>query len=370
MSHELTGSEQQGYRFNYKGKPGWHHLGTSYADDEYPTAEEAVAKASNGIEFVKVPVEFTVDDVQFKSDRQFNIVRRPIPEDKKYREFGIVGSSWNLQSYQTMSKVFNKLTETYPVETCGVIKHGSICFLCLKAERWDVAGDQMVSYLVVQLSMRPGETHRVLHTDVRVVCQNTLSMATSSAALNIKIPHTSDSLDQMALAADIVAEFDRVKAEKKEICEAMAAKELTVQEAQTIIYATYQEPQMPRKLQVLHTSFPDPADRTTYVKNLNPEEMANIKLAEERYEQLMQRTTMLRNTAMAKYTNFDTPRFAGTAWAAYNACTEVSDWREGRNQFESAFVGARAKEKERAFKATVKVMEGDELFKNLLAKKR
>jgi len=370
MSHELTGNEEHGYRFNYKGKPGWHQLGDSYADGENPNAEQAVEKATKGIEFVKVLIEWTVDDVTFKSDRQFNIVRKPIPEDKNYREFGIVGSSWNLQSYSTMSKVFNKLTETYPVETCGVIKHGSVCFLCLKAEKWSVDGDEMISYLVVQLSMRPGESHRVLHTDVRVVCQNTLNLAIGSAALNIKIPHTADTLDQMSLAADIVAEFDRVKEEKKEICEAMAQKELTVEQAQQIIFATYPEPQLPRKLQMLHTSFPDEAERITYIKNLDPEEMANIKLAEERHQVLLQRAAKLRDMAVAKYTDFDTPRFANTAWAAYNACTEVSDWREGRNQFESAFVGSRAQEKERAFKATVKVMEGDELFQQLLAKRK
>jgi hypothetical protein len=48
---------------------------------------------------------------------------------------------------------------------------------------------------------------------------------------------------------------------------------------------------------------------------------------------------------------FDPANLRGTVWAAYNAVTEVSDWREGRNADESALFGSRAQEKSRAFNA-------------------
>jgi hypothetical protein len=293
----------------------------------------------------------------------------PIPEDKKIREFGVVGKSWQLESYAKCAEIFNALSEKYPVETCGLIKHGSVCFLALKADSWDVQGDQMKSYLTIKLSMQPGESHRVIHTKVRVVCNNTLEFAIGSAALNIKVPHESDSTSQLALAADIVSAFQESKEESKKLCEGLVSTEFTVDEAMAVFARAFPAPAKPRKLRMLETAFPDAIDRTVYVKNLDPEEMANIKLAEARFEQLLGRSESLRKIAMEKYENFDTPRFANTAWAAYNAATEVSDWREGRNQFESAFAGARAQEKVRAFRATAEIVaEKDETFAELIAK--
>jgi len=369
MAHELVGSGQHGYRFNYKGEPGWHQLGEQYGDDEVPTAEEAVAKATDGVRVVKTPMQYTIDGQRYTSESQFNIVRMPIPEDKRMREFGVVGKSWQLESYAKCGKIFNKLTEQYPVETCGLIKHGSVCFLALKADDWDVSGDKMTSYLTIMLSMQPGESHRVVHTNVRSVCNNTLQIAISSASLNIKIPHESDSTSQMALAADIVKAFHESKEEAKKLCEGLASTEFTVDEAMAVFARAFPTPAKPRKLRMLDKAFPDVTERVTYIKNLDPEEMANIKLAEARFEQLLGRSESLRKIAMEKYTKFDTPRFANTAWAAYNAATEVSDWREGRNQFESAFAGSRAQEKVRAFKATTEIAaEKDEAFAELIAK--
>jgi len=367
MSHELVGSEEHGYRFNYKNEPGWHSLGTSYGENESPTSEDAVGRATEGVRVVKTPIQFTIDDQIYTSDSQFNIVRMPIREDDRMREFGVVGSSWQLESYANCAKIFNKLTEQYPVETCGLIKHGSLCFLALRADDWDVSGDKLTSYLVIQLSMQPGESHRVLHTNVRVVCNNTLQLAIGGAALNIKIPHEADSTSQMALAADIVKAFHESKDQAKRVCEFLTQAEFTVDEALAVFARAFPAPAMPRKLRILHKAFPDVTDRVTYVKSLDDEELKNLKKAEERYEQMLVRSGNLRDMAMEKFQNFDTPSFSGTAWAAYNAATEVSDWREGRNQFESAFVGSRAQEKVRAFSATTDlVAEKNEAFAALI----
>jgi hypothetical protein len=372
----IVGDKKHGYRFRYHNEPGWHRLGESYDPDEKPTAEKAADDVTHGVEVVKVPIEYTIDGTTFKSNRQFNIVRKPIPDDPKFREFGIVGSSWKLESYAKCAKVFNKLTETYPVETVGLIQHGSTCFICLRADDWDVSGDKMAAYIVIKLSMQPGESHQVIVTHVRVVCKNTLEMAIGNASLNIKIPHQADSLEQMNLAADIIAGYKESQEKTKQMCEAMAGKSLTVDEAYAIFKAAYPTPSMPRKLKILHASFPNPEDRTTYVNNLDADEIASIKVAELRYQQLLGRTESLRELAMEKYSKFDeafdspeSKKFEGTAWAAYNAVAEVADWREGRNQDESAFAGSRALEKTRAFKAATQVVEADATFQELLAKK-
>jgi hypothetical protein len=178
-------------------------------------------------------------------------------------------------------------------------------------------------------------------------------MAIEAATINIKIPHQADALEQMELAAQIVAAFHEAKEKTKTLCEAMAKRSLTVKEASEIFEAAYPMPSMPRKLQILYSNFPDEKERTVYTKDLDPDTMANIKLAEMRYQQLLGRTETLREMAQQEYSRFDRKDLRGTAWAAYNAVTAVADHREGRNAAESALVGSRAQEKTRAFSAAV-----------------
>jgi hypothetical protein len=347
MAHELVGD-----RFVARETPGWHRIGRTAKKGEQATASEWVEEVTKDAEVVKLPMTYWLDGKEYKSN-QVAIVRKPMKDDDVPRQFGIASDSWKLESYVACAKVFDKLSETYPVETAGLIKHGAICFVSFKAEEWNVLGDQVISYITVAISMKPGISHHVLHTPVRTVCNNTLSMAISSANINIKIPHEADSLEQMKLAADIVKQFHEAKNKTKELCEALARKTLTVDEAEEIFLAAYPDPAMPRKLRILYEQFPTEEERTVYTKGLDADQMATIKLAELRHQQLMGRAESLRELARECYAKFDREDMRGTAWAAYNAVTENSDWREGSNADESLLFGSRAKEKARAFDAAV-----------------
>jgi hypothetical protein len=357
MAHELVGT-----RFVTRETPGWHRLGRTAPKGERATASQWVAEVTRGAEVVKIPLTFVLNGEMYTSDR-VAIVRKPIADDNMPRQFGVASSSWNLESYAACAKVFDKLSETYPVETAGLIKHGAICFVSFKAEEWDVMGDKVVSYLVLAISMVPGVSHHVLHTPVRVVCNNTLNMAMGSANLNIKIPHEADSLQQLALSADIIEKFHTAKDRTKAIFEGMARRALRVDEAQKIIDSAYPMPVMPAQLKIIHQQFQTEEERIVYKKTLDPERMAQVALAEKRFEQLIAKTVQVREFAMERYAKFDREDLRGTAWAAYNAVTEVSDWREGRNADESLMFGSRAKEKERAFEmATALVDENKEVL--------
>ena len=73
-----------------------------------------------------------------------------------------------------------------------------------------------------------------------------------------------------------------------------------------------------------------------------------------REHQLAVRT--LCREALAKF-NDEHSRFANTAWAVYNACTETSDWRKGRGKVaESVLFGERAAEKMRAYGAIAELV--------------
>ena len=57
------------------------------------------------------------------------------------------------------------------------------------------------------------------------------------------------------------------------------------------------------------------------------------------------------------FEHFEPAHLRGTAWAAYNAVTEVADWREGRGADASALFGGRAKEKSRAYEAAMVLVQ-------------
>jgi hypothetical protein len=84
--------------------------------------------------------------------------------------------------------------------------------------------------------------------------------------------------------------------------------------------------------------------------------MQTVAQAEQRFETLLKKSTELRATAVGQYEGFKPEALAGTLWAAYNAVTEVSDWREGKNAAESSLWGARAAEKGRAYAEAVKIL--------------
>ncbi len=349
MSHELVGA-----RFVARGVPGWHNIGRVAKKDEKATASQWVAEVTKDAEVVKLPLTYELDGKHYVSD-QVAIVRKPMADDPEPRQFGIAAASWNLQSYAACARVFDKLSETYPVETAGLIKDGALCFVSFKAETWDVLGDQITSYITVVISMKPGVCHHILHSPVRVVCNNTLTMAGEQASINIRVPHEADSMQQLELAATIIAKFQEAKEETKKVFTAMAKRSLRVDEAMRIIEAAYPMPSMPARLRMMQ-QLPDDDTRSKYKKDLDPNQMAALALAESNFKNMLQKTQQIRDLAAERYAKFDRKDLRGTAWAAYNAVTEVSDWREGRNADESLMFGSRAQEKARAFEAAASLL--------------
>lgn len=67
------------------------------------------------------------------------------------------------------------------------------------------------------------------------------------------------------------------------------------------------------------------------------------------------RANRLRLAGVERFEAFDPDNLRGTVWAAYNAATEVSDWREGRGAEVASVWGGRAREKASAFTEALQV---------------
>jgi hypothetical protein len=268
---------------------------------------------------------------------------------------GITSEAWVAASYAQLAEALNDLSKSYKVETAGLLDDGGLAFLCFRAEDWAVRGDPMRSYFAANFSLTPGVGHRIFHRPVRVVCWNTNTMAQGQATINLSIPHSSDSIQRIQLATRLVSQFHEMKDKAKAIFEAFADKQVTAKDVDTILFAAFQLPVLPPKLRLIKQQLSE-TESETFKRALTPQMLIDLEKEQEQYDRQCEQALVLRQTARERFEAFEPTNLRGTAWAAYNAVTEVADWREGRGADESALFGGRAKEKSRAYSAVMELI--------------
>jgi hypothetical protein len=348
MSHRIMGQ-----RFIARSKPAWHNIAKRiFGEDEVITAREAMQEVASDIDVVRSPLWYRVDGVDVQADNKTAIVRKPTSDDPNHLLLGITSESWVASSYPELASALDGLSKSYKVETAGLLEDGGLAFLCFRAEDWHVKGDEMRSYFAANFSLTPGVGHKVFHSPVRVVCWNTNTMAEGQASINLSIPHSADALQRIQLATRLVSQFHEMKDKARGIFEAFADKQVTAKDVDTIIYAAFTLPNLPPQLRLLKQQLSD-TEAETFKRALTPDLLSSLSKAQEQYDRQCETVLRLREAAKESFENFNPPNLRGTAWAAYNAVTEVSDWREGRGADESALFGGRAKEKSRAYEAAM-----------------
>jgi hypothetical protein len=348
MAHQIMGR-----RFIARSKPAWHNIAQRiYAEDENPTARQAMAEVAGDLEVIRSPIWYEVDGVQVKADSRSAIVRKATADDPAPKLLGITADSWVMTSYPELAAALDGMAKSYRVETAGVLQEGGLAFLCFRAEDWQVRGDEMRSYFAANFSLTPGVGHKVFHSPVRVVCWNTNTMADQQATINLSIPHSQDALQRIELASRLVSQFHEMKDKAKEIFEAFADQPVTAKDVDSIIFAAFQLPALPAKLRLLKQQLSD-TEAEAFKRALTPDLLIGLEKAQESYERQCEATAELRKVARERFEAFEPAQLRGTAWAAYNAVTEVADWREGRGADEGALFGGRAKEKSRAYEAAM-----------------
>jgi len=273
-------------------------------------------------------------------------------DDPKPLVLGIATESWKADTYPELARSLNGLTKDYPVETAGLLEDGGLAFLCFRGADWNVKGDEMRSYFAANFSLTPGRGHKVFHSPVRVVCWNTNTQAQGAATINLSIPHSADARKSIELASRLVTQFAEMKDQAKGIFEAFADKPVTAKDVDAILFAAFQLPTLPPKLRLIKQTLTD-IEAKAFTSALTPDLLMDLQKAQEGYDRQCETTMKLRETARERFEAFEPANLRGTAWAAYNAVTEVADWREGRAADQSALFGSRAAEKSRAYEAAM-----------------
>lgn len=193
MSHEITSTDH----LVLAGKPAWHGLGLVLPNN--PDPDQALDAARLGWTVEKKPLFFhdsLVGPVQ--AGEYCGLIRSDTGTT-----LGVVTDSYEpLQNKQIAELAWEigKLSNPdlpVKVESAGSLRGGRDVFFLLKTEDWRIGGTDIVSpYLLMTTAHDGTRSFRIMDTNVRVVCKNTLTSALGSTH-GFKIPHKKN----IALAA-------------------------------------------------------------------------------------------------------------------------------------------------------------------------
>lgn len=216
--------------FYTREKP-WHGLGTMVM--EAPTSADALALAGLDWHVIQKPV-VTEDGI-------------PIPgfkanlRDKDEKVLGVVTDRYKVvQNIDAFSFTDELLGEGVTYETAGSLQEGRRTWLLAKLpQRYIISGDEITPYLVFMNSHDGTGSIKVAMTPIRVVCQNTLNLALSTARRYWSTNHTGDIRGKMEDARYTLLYADQYMAELGKAIDNLARMKLTDRQVYEYIDALF-----------------------------------------------------------------------------------------------------------------------------------
>lgn len=216
--------------FYTREKP-WHGLGTMVM--EAPTSAEALALAGLDWNVIQKPV-VTEDGI-------------PIPgfkanlRDTDEKVLGIVTDRYKVvQNIDAFSFTDELLGEGVTYETAGSLQEGRRTWLLAKLpQRYIISGDEITPYLVFMNSHDGTGAIKAAITPIRVVCQNTLNLALSTARRYWSTNHTGDIRGKMEDARYTLLYADQYMAELGKAIDNLAHMKLTDRQVYEYIDALF-----------------------------------------------------------------------------------------------------------------------------------
>jgi phage/plasmid-like protein (TIGR03299 family) len=287
----------------YVGEVPWHGLGTELK--EPATAREAIKAAKLDWEVMKLPLFVHKDSrAVLRVEDRYGIVRSDLWKTGDCVVLGIVGPQYtplqNSEAFTFFDPIVGEGEAVF--HTAGVLDDGRRVWMLAKLpDSILVVGDDVVDkYLLLSNSHDGSSAVQVKFTPIRVVCQNTLTMALSEGR-TVRVTHTRNVKQRLANAQKTLGIIRRRYDEIEEAFKRMVQVQMRDDRLEKYLAAV----------------FPDPGD---------PEDKAG-----------RQRTEKDRMWAAHFFHEGqgNTARGAkGTLWAAYNGVTELIDHRATAHQTE------------------------------------
>lgn len=195
--------------FSVKEK-AWHGLGQIVQD--YPTSAEAIIFAGLDYEVIKQKL-FTAD----YNEDSILIAENTKPVNSHFATMrtdtnqllGIVGTKYEVVQNKTAFSFFDSILETGGIkyETAGALGNGERIFITAKMPDVLKVGrkDEIEKYIFLTTSHDGSGSIMAAFTPVRIVCNNTLSMALKDHSNAVYIKHTANAAQKLNEAARIMA---------------------------------------------------------------------------------------------------------------------------------------------------------------------
>jgi len=231
VAHEIWIDDGRAAMF-YVGEKPWHRLGTQL--EAPPSSEAAIVAAGLDWTVTKVPLYVAAQARLHELRDRFAIVREDKLGSADFPVFGIVGPDYvplqNSEAFAFFDPIVKDGHATY--ETAGALGHGERIWIQarLSNDIEIVAGDMIQRYLLLSNTHNASSSLQVKLTPVRVVCNNTLTVALSKGR-SICIRHDQAMDEHLEQATNLLAlvedEYARVTAAFRR----MAARKLTQHQA-------------------------------------------------------------------------------------------------------------------------------------------
>lgn len=190
--------------FYTRQKP-WHGLGTMVM--EAPDSKTALSLA--GLDWSVIQKELTTEDGFPVKGFKANV------RDSDNQVLGVVTDRYKVvQNDEAFAFTDELLGEGVKYETAGSLQNGRRTWILAKLpQRYIISGDEITPYLVFMNSHDGTGAIKAAMTPIRVVCQNTLNLALSTAKRSWSTNHVGDIKGKMEDARYTLLYADRYMAE-------------------------------------------------------------------------------------------------------------------------------------------------------------
>lgn len=178
MSHDLNVRDGKAAMM-YVGEPPWHGLGTKL--DNPATSREAITAAGLDWEVGLLPVYATEGDTTVRVPRRHAVVRSDLWGSEDCPILGVVAPGYvplqNKEAFEFFDSIVGKGSAVY--HTAGALGRGERVWMLAKlpGQMRIVKDDVADKFLLLSTGHNGRTSVQIKFTPVRVVCQNTLTLA-------------------------------------------------------------------------------------------------------------------------------------------------------------------------------------------------
>jgi hypothetical protein len=350
-----------GDMFLARGEGGWNRKGETIPEDLKLTAAEGTQRVGMDFGIETVVTTALVDGEQVEIPGQRAIFRGPVPSDPNKRFLGMVSDTFTPLTNMDIATALDAsgVPAEWPLETIGTLEDGRQAFWTFRLPVVGVGGEDLARYLSVIAGHDGKNGVRTMLNMTRIVCRNTSRFADAEAKIKITLKHGPSVKADFALAVDLVAAVKRSAASMQSQLDRIAAFKVTQDQVQAIVEAAYPTPKEVGGRAQLEKIIGSekflllPSDRQAQLRRAQyVSEQATARAMERRKAAVLNYERICGDSALLKVD------LRGTAWAAYNAVTEIENWRVSRGQsdsdaFESILIGDRGKAMDGAYAAAL-----------------